>query len=79
MVGKVVSGVRWLNPAEVDEEGWGRSTLAIVFTDGTIVYAASDDEGNDAGALFARGADGRLLPLAATPRTSTPRTEVGRP
>jgi hypothetical protein len=53
IVGKVVKTVRFLTNEELASEGWARDTAAIVFNDNSIVYAASDFEGNDGGALIA--------------------------
>ena len=39
-------------------EGWLRKPVAIEFTDGTILFASCDEEGNDPGALFVREPDG---------------------
>jgi hypothetical protein len=58
MKGKVVKDVRYLDDVEMSREGWMRKTVAVEFMDGTILFASSDDEGNESGALFARKADG---------------------
>ena len=50
--GKVVRDVRDMTPEEMDREGWSQITKVIEFTDGTLVYASSDDEGNGPGVLF---------------------------
>lgn len=66
MKGKVVKEVRYLDEAEMNREGWMRKTVAVEFTDGTILFASSDDEGNDSGALFGRKPDGS--PIHLNPR-----------
>lgn len=63
MKGKVVKEVRYLDDVETQREGWHRNPVAIEFTDGTILFASCDEEGNDPGALFVRKADGTPLDL----------------
>ena len=50
--GKIISNVRYLTRKEMEQFGWYRRSLAIFFTDGSYIIPSSDDEGNDAGALF---------------------------
>lgn len=52
IVGKVVKDVRLLTQEEYEREGWYRPTAAIVLNDNSIIYASSDEEGNDGGALI---------------------------
>lgn len=51
IIGKVIKGVRLLTQKEYEKEGWNQSVAAIVLDDNSIIYAASDFEGNDGGAL----------------------------
>lgn len=51
LVNRRIVEVRYLNPDECQRLMWGMTGVAIVLDDGTIVYAARDAEGNDAGAL----------------------------
>jgi hypothetical protein len=51
LIGKTIKDCRYLTDKEVSSFGWCKSALAIFFTDGTVMYASTDDEGNDAGAL----------------------------
>jgi len=37
---------------ERDKEGWYRGTTVLVLGNGVKLYASSDEEGNDAGAMF---------------------------
>ena len=41
---------------EKDNEGWYRGTVVIELSNGVLLYPSSDEEGNDAGAMF--GKDG---------------------
>ena len=55
LIGRKVVQVRDMTQAELDNQGWGGDSnpQAIVFDDGSIVFASCDSEGNDAGCLFA--------------------------
>ncbi len=63
MKGKVVKQIRYLDEVEMQREGWLLKTVAVEFTDGTILFASCDYEGNDPGALFARKPDGSPITL----------------
>ena len=55
-VGLKVTEVRMMTKVELNAEGWttrwGGFPVAIIFNDGSKIYASSDPEGNDAGCLF---------------------------
>lgn len=68
MIGKVVKRVRFLTPAELRREGWDAKAVAVEFTDGTVLFASADDEGNDSGVLAARQPDGTAINLWPTER-----------
>jgi hypothetical protein len=54
-VGRTVRQIRQMTPSELEREGWEdrhKSTRVIVFTDGSLIYASQDDEGNGPGAMF---------------------------
>jgi hypothetical protein len=53
LVGRTVVGVRYMLPAEAARLGWSYRPAVLEFDDGTVVYAACDEEANDAGVLFA--------------------------
>jgi hypothetical protein len=61
--GKIVRMVRFLKPQELAREVWpvDQDVAALEFTDGTLVYAACDPEGNGPGALFGVLPDGQTL------------------
>ena len=61
--GKVIAEVRYLTEEEVNGMGWYHSALAIFFTDGSYIFPSRDDEGNDAGALFASFEDLPVIPV----------------
>jgi hypothetical protein len=54
--------IRWMTEKEVKEYDWLGSAPVIEFTDGTIIIASMDDEGNDAGALFTNDSECSVLP-----------------
>lgn len=52
--GKVVKELRFLSQVELAREAWqgSQKVAALEFTDGSLVYASCDAEGNSPGALF---------------------------
>jgi hypothetical protein len=52
LVGKTIKSVRYLLTCEMKDLGWSKKSLVIYFTDGSYLFPSSDDEGNNAGALF---------------------------
>ena len=52
LLGKKIVGVRYLTREEADSLGWYQRSLLLELDDGSIIFMAKDDEGNDAGALF---------------------------
>ena len=42
---------------EKDNEGWYRGTVVIELANGVLLYPSSDEEGNDAGAMFGKDGD----------------------
>lgn len=59
LIGRTITRIRYLSDAEVTERGWMSAPIVIELDDGTAFHPASDDEGNDAGALhFLAAAEG---------------------
>jgi hypothetical protein len=52
LVGKTIKSVRYQFTCEMKDMGWSKKSLVIFFTDGSYLFPSSDDEGNNAGALF---------------------------
>lgn len=55
LIGRTVTNVRCMTAEELEAENWDAhwaNPTAIVFDDGTVVYASRDDEGNGPGVLF---------------------------
>jgi len=59
--GKTVVDVRYMTEEEVENMGWGRKAIVIIFNDGSYIFPSSDDEGNDAGTLFGQNKEGKDL------------------
>jgi hypothetical protein len=64
-IGLRVQEVRMMNNLELMAEGWedyyGGYPVAIIFEDGSKIYASSDPEGNNAGCLFGLTAKGESI------------------
>jgi hypothetical protein len=52
MVGRKIADVRYLTQEEADDLGWDARCPVIILDDGNYLYPSSDDEGNEAGAMF---------------------------
>ena len=61
--GLVCVGGRYTTKEEADEMGWGNRPFALFFKDGTIIYAVSDDEGNQGGAFFTNNTEMPCIPV----------------
>jgi hypothetical protein len=61
--GKIVRTIRYLTSEELAREFWcdDQMVAALEFTDGSLVYAACDSEGNGPGALFGVTPHGQTL------------------
>jgi hypothetical protein len=70
MIGKVVAHIRYLNDDELDNEGRTGRVTEFKFTDGSLLYAANDNESNDAGVLVIRENNGTTNLVAPVRHTS---------
>ena len=53
LVGRTIVKAEWLSPSESHRlMGWDYQPLELFLDNGTILTPSSDDEGNNAGALF---------------------------
>lgn len=52
LVGRTIVSARYMTKSEADGFGWHTRPLVLLLDDGMSIFASSDDEGNDAGALF---------------------------
>jgi len=44
-----------------EQMGWYSRPIVIHLDDGSMIFPSQDDEGNDGGALFGQGPDGKDL------------------
>ena len=66
LVGRTITGVRYLNASEVSRLGIAHHPVCLQLDDGALLWPMADDEGNDAGALFIQaGAKTTNLPEGA--------------
>ena len=63
LVNRTIKDIRYMTDEEVDHLGWDYSAIAIILDDGTILFPSSDDEGNNAGALFTTHDDMPTIPV----------------
>ena len=63
LVGRTITEVNYMHPDDADEQDWSCRPLIITLDDGNIIYASSDDEGNDGGALFTNNEQHGCLPV----------------
>lgn len=63
LVGKRIKAAFYMNQSEAEEQGWTHRPLIIELDDGTFLFPASDDEGNDGGALFTTNGETPVLPV----------------
>lgn len=69
MIGATITKIRKMTKKELKENGWG-DTLSfyvptvIEFSNGTIIFASQDDEGNGPGALFGTNKAGDAIVIA---------------
>ena len=63
LTGQKIVGVRYMTEEEIRPLGWTHRPLAIFLSDGTVIYASCDDEGNEAGALFTTNESLSVIPV----------------
>ena len=61
--GRKIVAVRYLTDAERDRMAWTSRALVIFLDNGTFFFPASDDEGNNAGALFTSDKQNPIIPV----------------
>lgn len=77
VVGLKVIGVRYLNAAEMEAEGWDgeRPPVAVELEGGVLLYPSRDGEGNGPGVLFGTDSEGLML-LEPVEKPVTPQPPV---
>ena len=63
LMGMLITNIRLLTPEEQESLGWENNCFVIVLKNGHCIFASSDDEGNDAGAIFTTFEDCPTLPV----------------
>ncbi len=65
LLGRKITGVRYMVDEEVENTGFYHKALVIRLDDGTLLFPSADDEGNDAGAIhyMKEGDDEWILPV----------------
>ncbi len=63
LVGRRIVAAEYMTRQEAAGLGWSKRPVVLVLDDGTQVYASSDDEGNNGGALFTSRRDHPVLPV----------------
>jgi len=63
LLNRKIVDVRYLSEEEAENLGWTQRSVVMVLDDGNMIYPSSDDEGNDAGALFTCNSDQPTLPV----------------
>ena len=62
--GRTIIKVQWMTKENAEQFDWHSRPLLMVLDNGTIMYAQTDDEGNDGGALYIdTGKEGLTLPV----------------
>jgi len=62
-VGRKIIEARYMSPEEADQMGWHSRSIVFTLDDGTQFFPSMDDEGNNAGSLFANSKDGKSLDM----------------
>ena len=60
LVGKTIEQVRFLTPGEAKAFGFTKRPIAILFSDGNVIFPVMDPEGNNGAVLFTQS---ELLPV----------------
>ena len=71
--GLAITGVRYLSGREMDTEGWEAcdAGVALTLSDGSMIFASQDYEGNGPGALFGRMRTGEQFILSPAQKEVT--------
>jgi hypothetical protein len=63
LVGRTIVRARYMSEDERESMGWRSRPVVLQLDDGNMIYASSDDEGNDAGAMFTNSEKQPVLPV----------------
>lgn len=62
LVGKTITGVRYITEKEREGLGWSKRSLVLILDDGTYLWPSADDEGNNAGSFFTTDRSLEVIP-----------------
>jgi hypothetical protein len=62
-LGRKIVGARYMTRAEADAIGWRARAVVLMLDNGMLLYPSTDDEGNEAGALFTTHKEHDTFPL----------------
>jgi hypothetical protein len=63
LVGRTIVRARYMSEGERESMGWHSRPVVLQLDDGNMIYSSSDDEGNDAGAMFTNSEKHPVLPV----------------
>jgi hypothetical protein len=63
LLGHKIIGVRWMTDREQKSFGWSYAAVVLLLDNGTLLWPSTDDEGNNAGALFGISQSGEDITL----------------
>jgi hypothetical protein len=66
LLGRKIIEVRYMTDAEMAEQYWTSKALVLVLDNGRRIYAASDEEGNEAGVIMTDDLHNPVLPAWRT-------------
>jgi len=61
--GRTITKVRYLTKIEAEKMGWSDRCVVLQLDNGNLLLPSSDDEGNNAGALFTQDKEHDVLPV----------------
>jgi hypothetical protein len=62
LLGRRIVGVRYMTIPEMQDFFWQSRALVLELDDGSMIFPAADDEGNDAGVLFTTSKTNPVIP-----------------
>lgn len=63
LLGRRIVAVRYMKPQEAELLGWHFRPVVLQLDDDNLIFASSDDEGNNPGALFTKDDAEPVLPI----------------
>lgn len=63
LIGRKIVAVQYMSEKQVEETGWYKRPIIIVFDDDSYIIPMMDDEGNDGGALATSSEELPTIPV----------------